>query len=117
MTVTEVKAHVRAMKQRDGDVTPQSFRLSFAFPTQEMKENVEQALASASELTGSDKQGYLLDLICTDYLAGQLVEQGGDADSEVLATVQSHIANLERVYGVKLTVEEIDVEAVPNYTK
>ena len=65
-------------------------------------DNVHNALEVAKQITGSEALGNLLDLICTDFLAGQSDEQNVQA----LAGLDDHIENLKRVYNVDIKVEE-----------
>jgi len=64
------------------------------------RENVDRALEKAGEMSGSDKDGHNLDLICTDFLA---TNAGVDS-------VQDVLRKMEKTLGVRLVayVEEDD---------
>lgn len=70
---------------------PLSFRL---YP--EQNQTVEAALTLASEQTGSDKTGALLEWVCADFLAGQ---QGG---TQKHLARQQMLARVERLTGLSL---------------
>lgn len=80
--------------------TPMKFKLS---PDQ--KRNVEHALevaARAAETTVEDRKGYLLDLICTEYLA----------TNHDIKTVQEYLAQIERVIGLNLVAYDKKADEV-----
>ena len=60
------------------------------FPQQD--ENVDRALDKAMEISGSEKPGNNLDLICTEFLANNV-----DINS-----VQEHLKAQERMLGLKI---------------
>ena len=72
----------------------------------EQAENVKAALKVAESMTGSDKSGNNLDLICTDFLAGA----GGGGLAGVMASLDRNVQSLERAYGIKLEVAGHDQE-------
>lgn len=59
-------------------------------------ENVSLALKKCSDLSGSEKEGHLLDLICTDFIATNDV-MGDDMDKRL-----RYLAKIERVLQLKL---------------
>jgi len=92
------KAGTRADKEPTTTVT-----LSFKLHP-EQAENVTNALKVAETMTGSDKPGNQLDLICTDFVAGAV----GAGLEGALGKLDVVIANVERAFGVKLEVKEVD---------
>lgn len=60
--------------------------------------NVEDAMAIAQQATGSEAGGNLLDLICTEFLAGKV----DDLNVQAMTGVEDHIKNLERVYNCNI---------------
>jgi len=65
--------------------------------------NVRLALQRSGELSGSNKKGHQLDLICTDFLATNDI-MGGDMDKRL-----RYVAKLERTLGLRLIA--VDPEA------
>lgn len=61
-------------------------------------ENVLLALKLCGQISGSDKKGHLLDLICTDFLAGNDVLKGDSDNDKRLRFV----AKMERTLGLRL---------------
>ena len=113
LTVREVKEKVKRLKTKgltdesgDDDTPPESdpinTRMSFNL-SEEQASNIRLALELAGTMTGSDKTGNQLDLICSDFLASS-TGKGLDAAIEKL---DFHIGTLSRVYGVKLVVESM----------
>ena len=85
----------------DGDDVDKPSSLSFKlFPLQ--KKNVDTALEKAQEISGSDKSGNLLDLICTDYLA---TNAGVDS-------VQDMLRKQEKNLGVRLVAYDEEHKSV-----
>lgn len=108
MTVREVKEKVRLLKGKsapkdaDDDITE---RLTFNL-SKEQADNIRAALAQAGSMSGSDKTGNQLDLICSDFLAGA----AGEGLSGAIERLDHHLNALGRVYGVKIKVEDVDPE-------
>lgn len=69
-------------------------------------ENVSLALKRCSEMCGSDKEGHLLDLICTDFLATNDVMKG-DLDKRL-----RYLAKIERALGLNLVAVDPNVNEV-----
>ena len=65
-----------------------------------------RALEACAKVVGcdttKDRLGYLLDLICTEYLA----------TNGALQTVQEYLANVESVIGFKLVAYDVERDAV-----
>lgn len=80
---------------KDEEFETLSFRL-----TTEQKQSVEDALKLAGEMSRSEKKPQQLEYICVDFLAGSTA--GGTAGA--LDSLQTHIGNLERAFGVKIEV-------------
>lgn len=70
----------------------------------EQAENVNAALSIAQSMTGSDKKGNQLDLICSEFVAGAV----GSGLDGALANLEVQMRNLERAFGVKLKLESVD---------
>jgi len=68
--------------------------------------NVQQALKLAEGMTGSDKVGNQLDLICSDFMAGSI----GSGLTGALERVDLIIATVKRAFGVTLKVADVDAE-------
>lgn len=79
------------------------FKTSFAL-TKEQLDNVEAALKLAGIECESTKRGHLLDIICTDYIAGRADSK--EAMEALCMRLQKQIENIERGYGVHLVIEE-----------
>jgi len=69
-------------------------------------ENVENALKVAKAMTGSDKDGNNLDMICTEFVASA----AGTGLEGTLAKLDLIISNIQRAFGVKLEVKEVDTD-------
>lgn len=100
-SVVEIHDMVLKMRGKSTAIVSESFIPVHFSLTKEQSDNVEHALKIASEMAGSEKRGNLLDLIATDFLAGKVGEI--DADS-LLMTLDMHIKNIERSYGVTLEI-------------
>lgn len=74
------------------------------FPAQQ--ENILLALKRASDITGSDKEGHLLDLICTDFIATNDTF-GSDLDKRL-----RYVAKIERSLGLKLIAVDPDAKEI-----
>jgi hypothetical protein len=122
LTMREVKEKVRGIKlgiadeSGDDDSPPESdpitTRMSFNL-SEEQANNIRIALDLAASMSGSDKTGNQLDLICSDFLASS-VGKGLDAAIDKL---DFHIGTLSRVYGVKLVVESVDTDRYSDLTE
>lgn len=107
-TVPEVLAKVRAMKgpvtldvtDEDKVQIVKTFQFSRA-----QNQNIEAALAVASNELESDKEGHLLDAICTDYLASRPDAEGREG---LAMRLQVLLDNIQRVYKVELAVVKIE---------
>ena len=91
LKVSDLEKEVKRFKgdtDADEDYTNINFKLAKA-----QSENVEAALAIAEAEAGSDKRGHLLDLICTEFMAGHL-----DPSQKLPSVLKS----VQRVYGVKV---------------
>ena len=68
----------------------ESKRLSFKLMGDQIV-TVEDALDMAKDITGSDKKGNLITLICTDYLAGNIFQgkKSNDMKSLFLAKIEA----------------------------
>lgn len=69
-------------------------------------ENVQSALALAEKMTGSDKRGHLLDVICSEFLTASLEREGFEGFAH---TIDRYKDILECTFGV-----EIEIKAVNN---
>lgn len=106
-SLRDIKEFVKA-RRKPGSITAVSstdginktFKL---FP--EQAENLRAALEVARALSDSDKEGHLLDIICTDFLAGAA---GSDDVAGILGKLDLQLQNLERCYGVKLEIKSLD---------
>lgn len=89
-------------EESDSSITVEkTAKKTFAlFPLQ--MENVDNALEAASELAESDKDGHLLDLICTSFLA---------QNAGVKSTAE-YLADVERSIGVKLIAYDKDADTI-----
>lgn len=112
MSVPEVKELVRTMKAAgtdgtSGATTPAepdtTVRMAFKLHP-DQAENVKAALAIAESMSGSDKPGNQLDLICSDFLASAV----GSGVEGALAKLEVVIKNVERAFGVTLELKGVD---------
>lgn len=69
-------------------------------------ENVSTALKKASAMSGSVKEGHLLDLICTDFLASNDLV-GNDTDKRL-----RYVANMERNLGLRLIAVDPETKEI-----
>ena len=82
----------------DGDKASRwAFQL---FPPQ--RQNVEAALAKASEVSKSDKEGHNLDLICSDFLA----------NSGAIQDANSYLEQVGKLLGVRLVAYQESTQSV-----
>ena len=111
MSVKQVQDMVREMAgkppREEGatDGKDEFVRISFML-TKDQSDNVKSALEVAKSMSGSDKPGNQLDMICLDFAAGA-VDSGLDGALTKLNTVIKHV---ERAFGVKLDIKEVDSE-------
>lgn len=116
MSVRKVKEMVDEMKGASkaptapatgtrAEAEPSSAMVSRTFRLHpEQAANVDNALKLAGSMTASEKDGHNLDLICSDFLSGS-TESGLDG---ALTKLEIGIGNIERAFGVKLTVASVD---------
>lgn len=116
MTVVQIQEMVKGMKSGTGtaaddgtapsaDAGDEMVKVAFKLaPAQH--ENVMAALALAESMTKSDKKGHNLDLICSDFVASA----AGMGAEGALTKLDLLIKNIERTFGVKLTLSEVDPE-------
>lgn len=98
---TDTLFHERVVDEDEetGEVTPMHKFSLYLFEDQ--WRNVMQALEAAGKLANSSKPCHLLDVIATEFNASFVdPEDGGLAHS-----LDRHVKNLERVFGVKITVD------------
>ncbi len=86
--------------------TFKSFKVSLLT---EQKELVEKAMKLAKDQTSSESPGHALSLICAEYLTSH----AGSTFEDYLGRLSFHIENLEKVFGVKLEVKEINDNLIP----
>jgi len=108
MSVRQVKEMVKAM--RGGDTAPspdrEKFnRLTFNVNDEQLKV-VNDALELAGTMSDSDKPGWLLELICADFAASS----AGVGKEAGLIKLDIAKRNLERAFGVKLDIVDVDSE-------
>lgn len=70
-------------------------------------ENFEKAMEIAGQLARSDKQGHLLDLVCTEFLA-QYVGQKNIRSK----ALKRYVAMIERGFGVRIIVVDPDTDKI-----
>ena len=70
------------------------------------KDTLKMALKRASELSGSDKKGHNLDLICTDFLSTNHFLKGGPDEK------LRFLAKVENLLGVKLIAIDQDTNSI-----
>lgn len=93
----EAKWHKRKNSgDKTGD-TP-SLKLNFVLTSDQM-DNVNEALKMASEKAESRKDGHLLDLICTSYMANEALKENVNDDGLKLI-----LKDIERCYDVSILV-------------
>lgn len=91
----EVKWHKRKQGGSQTGETP-ALRLNFLLTGLQM-DNVNEALKAASAVAESKKDGHLLDLICTSYLANEALKE--NVDDAGLAHI---LKEIERTYGMAI---------------
>lgn len=96
LSVEALKDMVSAMKSGEKEVFE---KLNFMLTT-EQKETILNALEVASEISGSEKKGNNLELICAEFLSTKI----DDAAKNIYTSLELIVNMLERVYGVKFTV-------------
>jgi len=92
---TGKKKTVRVVTGEDGGES-EFESITFSL-TEDQKDVVSEALSKAELLADSNKRGYLLHLICTDFLAGNLGE-----DPKERRRLRFHLSNLEEAFGVRV---------------
>lgn len=110
MSVRDVKEMVRGMKEEDPTLSSTLsedalVRVVFQLaPAQ--AENLHHAIETAMKISGSEKPSHNIDLICTDFLSST------DAIGVEGALIKLDVAkqSLERAFGVKLEIKEMDEE-------
>lgn len=103
--IQEIVKSSKGRKTGDPDVPEgeSKFKVNFVL-SEEQKENVDQAIALAKTMAGSDKPSHALDLICTDFLTSNPT---GGRDGGFLA-LDKAVASIERAFGVKLECTAVD---------
>lgn len=91
----EAKWHKRKQGGSDTGEVP-ALSLHFKLTSAQM-DNVNEALKAASSKAESKKDGHLLDLICTSYMANEALKENVNDDG--LAHI---LKDLERVYGMAI---------------
>lgn len=76
-------------------------RKNFALFSEQMS-NVDQALAKAMTLAGSEKEGHALDLICTEYLS----------QNTGLNTLNEYLKRIESAIGFKVVAFDVNANEV-----
>lgn len=107
MTVTAVKDFVKATKAaRMGKTTAETEVVRTVTKSFKLNEDqasaLEQSLEIAGKLSGSEKAPAQLDFIISDFLAS------ASSTADPVEALDAAIARLERNYGCKLTLEELD---------
>lgn len=110
MSVKAVRDYVRETKgissPSSSTPEPDTFkRISFKLAPSQY-ENVEKALGIAESMTGSEKSGNQLDLICTGFVA----EAPGMGLGSSLVKLDQIITSIERAFAVKLELTEASDE-------
>lgn len=108
MSVRQVKEMVAAMRGGSGKVETdrEKFnRLTFNVNDEQLKV-VNDALDLAKTMSESDKPGWLLELICADFAASS----AGVGKEAGLIKLDIAKRNLERAFGVKLEIVDVDSE-------
>jgi len=111
MSARDVTEMAKAMKPAKAagtgtvsDKEPDTFKKFSVNLTAEQLETVNSALKLAESMSGSDKPGQCLFLICSDYIAGSM----GTGAEGASAKLSHNIAMIERAYGVKLDIVSYD---------
>ena len=113
MSVSEVKDYVSTTRTPDtskpakitDEDDPVSKRMSFRLADSQY-ENIERALEIAKSMSGSDKSGNQLDLICTTFIS----EAPGVGVESSIITLDQCIKSLERTFAVKLELKDVDAD-------
>jgi len=111
MSVAEVKDYVAKTRKSDSSKPPRveddsvSKRMNFRLADSQY-ENIERALEIAKSMSGSDKAGNQLDLICTTFIS----ESPGVGVESGIITLDQCIKSLERTFAVKLELAEVDAD-------
>jgi hypothetical protein len=108
MTVNQVKEFVDEMKAESAPpavVEPDEVFIKITLQlAPDQAENVQAALEAAQRISGSEKVGNNIDLICTSFLANPS-EEGLEGTFHKLDQIKSAV---EKQFGVKLEVTEMD---------
>ena len=112
MTVREVKSMVAEIKADDPTLKTTTYSdeddfvrvLLMLAPLQ--AENLHHALETASKISGSEKPSNNIDLICTDFLSSTAATGVEGA----LIKLDAAKSAIERAFGVKLEIKEMDEE-------
>lgn len=109
MSVEQIKEMVKEMtgkgkKEEGADSGAEEMKsLSFKLTAAQL-ETWQNAFELAKTMSGSDKPGNCLDLICMDFVSGAI----GEGVDGALTKLETVVKNVERAYGVKLDIQEID---------
>jgi hypothetical protein len=105
MSVAEIKAMVKELKGGKASEASPTGTVKRQFVLHpEQAETVDAAVKLAGTMTGSDKEGFALEMICSDFLTSS----AGSGFEGALTKLEVAIKTLERAYGVKLTLESVD---------
>lgn len=113
MSVREVKALAATIKKagketggKDDTATKaESGKVTISFHPEQLV-NFNDAVTAAKEFAASDATNHCVDLICSEYLNGLL----GTGISGFTMSLDRAVQNLERQFGVKVAIKEIDSE-------
>ena len=113
--VKEARSEDEALEDADSDDKESKEKfVNMKFTLAEAQaENVRAALNRAAEMSGSEKTGHQLDLICSEFNASYVETEDGGAAKRL----DWYVANLERIFGVKIDVEVPEGSALMNMAK
>lgn len=94
MNFVELSEHARAKIRGEKEPTEKFHRMTFTLSADQAI-NVEEAIETAKEIANSDKKGHLLDLICTDFMQGNVFK--GKRGEKLTS---AYLRRLESVLGV-----------------
>lgn len=106
MTVKEIKEWVKGLKGTSGtkaDADDAVIKRSYSLHLPQA-EVVDQAIKLAKSMMDNDKDGYALEMVCSDFLSSSC----GCGLEGALSRVDVAVKNIERAFGVKLSIESID---------
>ena len=112
MTVREVKTMVKEKRKDDPTLKSTTYSDDEDFVRIQLMlapaqaENLHHALETASKISGSEKPSNNIDLICTDFLSSTAATGVEGA----LIKLDAAKSALERAFGVKLEIKEMDEE-------